>query len=376
MNGTGANERTLPDGWRWVKLGKVCNLQYGSSLTHAMRQQGSVPVYGSNGIVGFHNVAVTNGPTIVIGRKGSVGQIQYSPVPCFPIDTTFYVDSLKMDCDLEWLAHILKVINLPDLNKASGVPGLNRNDAYKVEIPLPPLAEQKRIAALLNEQLAVVDEARAAAEARLEAVQALPASFLREVFPADDAPLPDGWRRVKLGKVANFINGRAYSANELLETGKYPVLRVGNLFTSNQWYFSDMELDSKNYCDKDDLLYAWSASFGPFIWEGPKVIFHYHIWKVVCNQFLDTNYAYYALKVITESVKLQSHGMAILHMTKNGIENFEIPLPSLAEQKRIVIVLTEQLMAVERAQAEAKAELTTINALPAALLRQAFNGEL
>ena len=62
---------------------------------------------------------------------------------------------------------------------------------------------------------------------------------------------------------------------ELLAEGKYPVLRVGNFFTSNKWYFSDLELDETKYCDNGDLLYAWSASFGARMWEGEKVIYHF-----------------------------------------------------------------------------------------------------
>ena len=73
--------------------------------------------------------------------------------------------------------------------------------------------------------------------------------------------------------VIEFINGRAYKKEELLSSGKYKVLRVGNFFTNNSWYYSDLELTEDKYCNKGDLLYAWSASFGPKIWDGEKTIF-------------------------------------------------------------------------------------------------------
>ena len=91
------------------------------------------------------------------------------------------------------------------------------------------------------------------------------------------------WPLVELCEVARLINGRAYNKDELLNEGKYPVLRVGNFFSNRGWYFSDLELDDKNYCSDGDLLYAWSASFGPKIWDGEKTIFHYHIWKLELN---------------------------------------------------------------------------------------------
>ena len=91
--------------------------------------------------------------------------------------------------------------------------------------------------------------------------------------------IPAGWESVALADLVTIYNGRAYSKHELLDSGT-PVLRVGNLFTSNHWYYSNLVLEPEKYCDKGDLLFAWSASFGPFIWDGPKVIYHYHIWKL------------------------------------------------------------------------------------------------
>ena len=95
-----------------------------------------------------------------------------------------------------------------------------------------------------------------------------------------------GWQAKPLNEVCELINGRAYKKDELLEKGKYTVLRVGNFFTNDHWYHSDLELNADKYCDKGDLLYAWSASFGPRIWKGEKVIYHYHIWKVLPNASL------------------------------------------------------------------------------------------
>ncbi|MEO1622957.1 MAG: restriction endonuclease subunit S, partial [Cyanobacteria bacterium J06632_3] len=125
-----------------VLLGEICEFIYGESLPEHKRQSGDVPVYGSNGVVGWHSQSVSTGPTIVIGRKGSIGKIHLSKVPCYPIDTTYYIDSSKVECDFNWLSYILSTLGLDELNKSAAVPGLNRNDAYELEIPLPPLEEQ------------------------------------------------------------------------------------------------------------------------------------------------------------------------------------------------------------------------------------------
>lgn len=151
-----------------------------------------------------------------------------------------------------------------------------------------------------------------------------------------------------LAKVCRLINGRAYKQEELLSKGKYPVLRVGNFFTNQNWYYSDLELDQDKYCDNGDLLYAWSASFGPRIWHGGKSIYHYHIWKVVpdsnliCKQFL-----YYLLQWDTKALKdAHSTGSTMMHISKTTIEKRLVPIPcpdnpekSLAIQSEIVRIL-------------------------------------
>lgn len=149
------------------------------------------------------------------------------------------------------------------------------------------------------------------------------------------------WEEKKLGDVATFINGKAYKQEELLVYGKYPVLRVGNFFSNNNWYYSDLELDDDKYCESGDLLYAWSASFGPKIWDGNKTIYHYHIWKVVCSEIAHMNYLFYVLDDQTLKMKTNnSNGFALIHITKGTIENWLISLPSLPEQTKIANFLS------------------------------------
>jgi len=177
-----AQNSKLPAGWRWVRLGEVCIFEYGTGLTERDRLGGEVPVFGSNGVVGYHNAAITQGPTIIIGRKGSIGQVNYSESPCWPIDTTYYIDSSKTNCDITWLYWWLKSLSLDLLNKATGVPGLNREDAYKQLIPLPPFHEQKHIAARLQELMQEIEHAKTACEKQLDAINALPQAILRKAF--------------------------------------------------------------------------------------------------------------------------------------------------------------------------------------------------
>lgn len=149
------------------------------------------------------------------------------------------------------------------------------------------------------------------------------------------------FKEVKIKDISTILNGRAYKQNELLEYGKYKILRVGNFFTSDKWYFSDMELEENKYCDYGDLLFAWSANFGPKIWNEGKTIYHYHIWKFELKENVDKNYLYYYLKFITNKLKNSTHGSVMLHLTKSDMENQIIKIPNYSNQMKIGTILSK-----------------------------------
>lgn len=150
--------------------------------------------------------------------------------------------------------------------------------------------------------------------------------------------LPQGWASARLNDVCELINGRAYKQAELLESGRYPVLRVGNFFSNRSWYYSDLELPDDKYCDRGDLLYAWSASFGPRIWDGEKSIFHYHIWNTRLNDLaIDKLFLYHWFEWDKENIQADhGTGSTMIHVTKGDMEARALELPPLPEQRRIV----------------------------------------
>ena len=150
-------------------------------------------------------------------------------------------------------------------------------------------------------------------------------------------------KKYKLGDLCTFINGRAYLQPELQNSGKYKIVRVGNLSGgNNSWYYSDMELEPTKYCAKGDLLYAWACNFGPYIWKGDKTIYHYHIWKVINSEQIDKMYLYYLLKFMTNSFMGCVHGSTMLHITKENMESMKVRIhASIEEQRRIASILNK-----------------------------------
>jgi len=188
-----------------------------------------------------------------------------------------------------------------------------------------------------------------------------------------DFALPSGWASAELSQLVRVVNGRAYKKQELLESGT-PVLRVGNLFTSDHWYYSDLRLDEDKYCDTGDLIYAWSASFGPFIWRGPKVIYHYHIWKLPLFSETDLSKTFLHLFLMqkTRQIKDAGHGVSMIHMTKEKMERLCVPVPPRAEQDRIVAKVDELMALCDRLEASLSSAETTRAKLLEALLAEAL----
>lgn len=188
---------------------------------------------------------------------------------------------------------------------------------------------------------------------------------------AGEAPfaIPAGWALARLADVINVFNGRAYKKHEMLSEGT-PILRVGNLFTSNEWYFSDLELEPEKYIDDGDLIYAWSASFGPFIWQGGKVIYHYHIWKMEFFSKADVDKFYFRhyLQAISASIKASGNGIAMIHMTKERMEKLVLPIPPIEEQHRIVAKVDELMALCDQLEQQAEASLCAHQALVETLL--------
>ncbi len=217
---------------RLIPLGHLFELRYGKSLRKDRRFQGKVPVYGSNGKVDFHNESLVDAPTIIVGRKGSIGEVHLVSTPCWPIDTTYYVESVgKYDYDLEWLYRLLKTLRLQDLNRSAAIPGLNRDDVYRIKIPLPPLDDQKRIAHLLGK----VEGLIARRKHHLQQLDDLLKSVFLEMF-GDPVRNEKGWDTEPLGKLATIERGRFSPRprnDPKFYNGAYPFIQTGDISRSN-----------------------------------------------------------------------------------------------------------------------------------------------
>ena len=207
--------------WHSSVLGELLSLEYGASLKDDARVTGTVPVYGSNGQVGWHDRPLVEGPGIIVGRKGSVGRLAWSENSFWPIDTAYFV-SLRKKTEWRWLFWLLQELNLERLDASTGIPGLNRKDVYRLRVDEPPPDEQRRIAEVLDTIDATIRET----EALVAKLRQVRAGLLYDLFayglnvhshlrdPAHDPGqfqdtqfgcIPRGWRLKPLGKALELI---------------------------------------------------------------------------------------------------------------------------------------------------------------------------
>jgi type I restriction enzyme S subunit len=323
-----------------------------------------------------------------------IGRACILPDLGYPAITAVDVSILRLERNCAEPDFVVQYLNSDQwyrlvLNYASGAtrPRVSRKKLENFEIPLPPLSEQRRIAGTLREQMAAVERARAAARARLEAVKALPAAFLRQVFPQPAQPLPDGWRWVRLGEVAAVVSGFGFSVEwQGRRDLPYPFVKVSDM---NSPGAEVVISEAANTVDEAILsaLGARSYPAGTIVFPkvggalltnkrrilGREASFDNNIMGVV-PQHADGEFVFFWFS----SVDLAAHAntQALPSIRQSLVASLEIPLPPLSEQRRIAGTLREQTAAVERARAAAEAELEAVEALPAALLRRAFNGEL
>ena len=215
--------------------------------------------------------------------------------------------------------------------------GITWDDLCRIKLPVPSYARQCEI---VESYRAITDRIalkRAENDNLDSTMQAIYKNYFVDFTPFKSEPtcatklgeIPASWSVCKFCDLCDLLNGRAYSQEELLDSGKYRVLRVGNFFTKNSWYYSDMELEDNKYCYPDDLLFCWSASFGLYIWNDEKTIYHYHIWKIDFSKTAPyyREYIFLYLKQELNKLSKEGHGSVMAHLTKSGVENLDIVSP-------------------------------------------------
>lgn len=368
-------------GWEYKKLGEVCTIKAGyTPQKNELSDNGAYPYYKVADMNTLGNdvyLDITSSYKIDANKLFPKGAI------VFPKNGAAVSTNKK---------RILKYDSIVDLNTGVAIfpKSINEKFAYYWFIdtdfkkyvrggalptldikslkdkPFPSI--DKSIQLAIVSELDKINELIRLKKEQLKDFGNLAQSLFYEMF-GDPVENEKGWEVKKLIEVSSLINGRAYKQNELLSEGKYKVLRVGNFFTNSNFYYSNLELEDEKYCYKGDLLFAWSASFGAFIWDEDKTIFHYHIWRVLFDKaILDIHYYQYLLNTMTSFFMNDVHGIGMVHLTKSGMEQYELPLPPLSLQR----FFAQRIEQIEREKSEVQKSIQDLETLLASRMQYWF----
>lgn len=331
-------QKECPEGVEYLPMKEVCEIGTGSQDRKDAVECGKYPFYVRSQDVLRIDKYLYDEEAIIIPGEGGIGDIFHYINGKYGLHQRAYRihPFIKSICTRFLFYYMCSKFKQFIFNKAvsATVTSIRKPMLELFPIPVPPLSVQNKIVEILDKFTSLEAELQAELEARKKQYEYYRNQLL-------DFTGREDVERFVFSEICEVINGRAYKQTELLSHGKYRVLRVGNFFSNSSWYYSNLELEDKYYCQSGDLLYAWSASFGPHIWEEEKVIYHYHIWKLVCKDIVDKRFLFYWLQSndMERQVSSEKHGATMAHLTKAMIEKLIVPLPSLTEQQRIVTIL-------------------------------------
>jgi type I restriction enzyme, S subunit len=402
---------SLPKGWVETTVGTFLTLEYGKGLSKKDRKEGNVPVFGSSGINGYHNKALVENSSLVIGRKGNAGNVLLVERPFWAIDTTYFLKETR-DYNIKFLYYLFKFLNFGKLDSSTAIPSLRRDDVYAQSILLPPLNEQKRIVSKIEELFSKLDNVRDTLQkVKLQLVQyrqsllksafegklteewretnqgkIKPVSKLCEMIEEDsksqvtptnfsetEVSLPDTWCWIKLGEITDNHDGERIPVNaknrESMK-GKYPYYGASGIID----YVNKPIFNGKYLLIGEDGANLISRSVPlAFIAEGKFwVNNHAHIlttWGDIPLEFL-SNYI--------NSVRLTKWitGTAQPKLNQNNLKKIPVPVSPLEEQREIILQIEQGFSLIKNTENITNTMLKQLDTLRSSILKQAFEGKL
>jgi type I restriction enzyme S subunit len=339
--------------------GDAITLEYGKSLKDYREGKGSIPVFGTNGAIGFTQKALCNFPSVIIGRKGAYRGVHFSVKPFFVIDTAFYIKPREsVELDLKYCYYHLKTVDINGMDSGSAIPSTSREDFYNLPLDLPSLPTQKAIAEILSsldDKVELNNQINQNLEALAQAL--FKQWFVDFEFPNENGEpykssdgemidselgeIPKGWRVGEFGELVKIVNGFAFKSKDFQEFGDSAIIKIknisGNLVdVENTQFIPDSVAFSTNkkfQIKEGEILIAMTGAEVGKIGITPK-----SLKRLFLNQrvgkllpiLLDTEmfiYTFFNTFNLTEEVKSRALGSAQPNISSSGIESIKCIVP-------------------------------------------------
>ena len=386
---------SLPNGWAETDFGKIYELNYGKALPEQSRDgTGIFPVYGSSGVVGYHSSFLTEGPVLIVGRKGAAGAVSYSRENCWPIDTTYFVRA-PIGIDLQFAFSHLQALHLDHLEKSTAIPGLSRDDAYALRIWVPPTEEQSRIVAKIEELFSELDKAVESLTAAQQQLAAYRQSLLKHAFEGtlNDSLAPGVLpaKLVRLGEVIEYLTSGSRGWADYYSDAGEIFIRAQNL-KHDQLDLGDIAFvrlpqglteGIRTRIRRGDVLITITGAnvtkTGLVDKDLGTAYISQHV--ALCRTSASLLPAYLYWYLLSESggrkqLTKAAYGAGKPGLNLDNIRNIVIPLPSVEQQASIASWIAEGIDAERNIAKTVAEQLSRISALRFSIFRQAFSGRL
>lgn len=378
----------------------------GKNQKNVVDESGTYPIYGSGGIIGYANDYICEAGTTIIGRKGTINNPIFVNERFWNVDTAFGI-SPGEELLPQYLYYFCRQFNFASLDKSTTIPSLAKRDLLAIEMPVPPILEQKRIVARIEElfseldngvetlrktkqQLAVYRQAvlKQAFEGRFTTHQQLCVElpWASEEETSTLPNIPAEWRYVALSNLGDLGRGkskhRPRNDVKLFENGKYPFIQTGDVKAAKRYIteyskmYGEFGLQQSKLWPKGTLCITIAANIAETAFLGidacfPDSVVGFAPFDNVCSEYV---------KHFIESQKLRLWAFAPATAQKNinldTLENLVIPYCSFEEQKAVVSEIESRMTLCDSIEKTVDTALQQAEAMRQSILKQAFEGRL
>ena len=361
--------------WPLKPLKEIATLKRGYDLPVQNRAEGNIPIFAANGINGSHNEFKVKGPGVVTGRSGTIGKVHYVEGDFWPLNTALYVQDFHGN-DPRWVMYMLQFFKLERFVRGAGVPTLNRNLVHDEVIPLPPLPEQKRIAAILDK----ADQLR---QKRQQTIN-LADEFLRSVFLemfGDPVTNPKGWEEMTFADVGTLDRGKSKHRprnDPALLGGCHPLIQTGDVANCDGYIrsfvstYSDLGLMQSRKWPEGTLCITIAANIAKTGILTFQSCFPDSVVGFTPNEKVTVEYIQHWLRFLQKTLEASAPESAQKNINLKILRELKLPVPDIAQQEKFSAIVKSKVNIRERK----KIQQECVNTLFVSLSQKAFAGQL
>ena len=373
-------------------LSELATIKYGKNQKKVLSESGNIPIYGTGGLMGYATIALYDKPSVLIGRKGTIGKVKYVEHPFWTVDTLFYT-IVNTDIVLpKYLYYVMSLIDLNNYNEGTTIPSLRTETLNRLEFDIPSLEEQEIILSCLNPIDQKIGLNNAINNNLLEQIRTICTAWLSEYKPFDGV-MPSDWVETPLSDIAEFISGYSYKGTELTDstiamaTIKNFDRKGGFKLDGYKEIIPSSKLKESQHAELFDTLVAHTdltqnaeviGNAEPVMSKSgyDDIVFSMDLVKVLPKK---DGVSKFLIAAILQDKKFKAHclgyinGTTVLHLSKKALPEYKLFLPSdLSTLKPLDEVVT----ALYKQVSSNISENTYLEELRESLLPKLMSGEL